>query len=295
MKHLLLFVATICVTINCSANIISEQNQDKETSDPIEYQYESAMWLWSSHTTDEAITLLAANGIQNAIVNEYVFTSKGEAETIKWIDKATEKGIKVHIWIQCFYSNSSWINPVKDGKIDKVLFDSIIEKAIKYANISNVAGVHLDYLRYPGTAYKTEGGPEAVSEFARQLSEQVKKVNPKIILSAAIMPETTSDLYYYGQDIPTLGKYLDVLCPMVYKGNYKKDTEWITTTAKWFLDNSGKADVWVGLQTYYSDDSTTPLSYQEMQNDIKAALKAGNVGVAFFRYGLFKWFTVHKF
>lgn len=297
MKHSFLIFALLLISplIGCSKTIEPTDPYGIQQEEPKEYKYESAMWLWSSHATQEAIDHLVASGIETAIMNEYIFTAKGDFEACEWINNAAKKGISVHLWIQCFYSSGKWINPIKDGVPDQTLFDSIIEKAVKYAQMSNVSGIHLDYLRYPGTAYKTQGGTEAVTEFARQLSDTLKTINPKIILSAAVMPETTADIQYYGQNIPDLGKYLDVICPMVYKGNYKQKTEWITTTSKWFLDNCGKAKVWVGLQTYYSDESATSLPTLEMQEDIKAALKAGDVGVVFFRYGLFKWFTVNKF
>ena len=41
--------------------------------------------------------------------------------------------------------------------------------------------------------------------------------NKNIIVSAALMPETNVNPYYYGQDSSQMGKYLDVLMPMAYK------------------------------------------------------------------------------
>jgi hypothetical protein len=73
---------------------------------------------------------------------------------------------------------------------------------------------------------------------------------------------------------------------MVYKGNYKKDSSWITTTSKWYVDNSKGADVWIGIQTYKSDADTTLLPTSELTTDINAAFSGGASGVVLFRYGI---------
>ena len=100
------------------------------------------------------------------------------------------------------------------------------------------------------------------------------------------MPETTANLHYYGQDYAAITKCLDVVIPMIYKGNYKKTTPWIGTTAKWFVENSKGAKVWAGLQGYKSDDDTSPLPATEITGDAEVALTAGCAGVVVFRWGL---------
>ena len=40
-----------------------------------------------------------------------------------------------------------------------------------------------------------------------QVTSAVHSLNSNIIMSAAVMPETTNNIYYYGQDIPALSKY----------------------------------------------------------------------------------------
>ena len=44
--------------------------------------------------------------------------------------------------------------------------------------------------------------------------------------------------------------------------------------------------MWTTLQSYKSDDSTTPLSKDELNNDAKIATNAGASGVVSFRFGL---------
>ena len=79
---------------------------------------------------------------------------------------------------------------------------------------------------------------------------------------------------------------MDVVIPMIYKGNYNKDTSWISTTTKWFVDNSKGAKIWAGIQTYRSDDDLTILPEAELFNDARSAVSAGASGLVLFRWGL---------
>ena len=148
----------------------------------------------------------------------------------------------------------------------------------KYAKISGVKGIHLDYLRYPGNAYKTSGGSTVITNFLKKVRSQ----NPDTFLSCAVMPETECKKYY-GQDIDALGKIVECIVPMQYKGNYNSGTSWLQSTTKFF---SGKAKIWSGLQTYKSDDNTTKLSASELLTDVKTCIANGAKGVMLFRYGL---------
>ena len=146
----------------------------------------------------------------------------------------------------------------------------------------------MDYLRFPGTAYKHSGGTAAINYFTKQFCEEIHKINSKLILSAAVMPEVDSNKYYYGQDIPTLSKYLDVIIPMVYKGNYESGTGWIKSTTAAIIKQSNGAEIWTGLQAYVSDDDVTPLSASELLKDCKSAAAGGATGVISFRWGISK-------
>ena len=100
------------------------------------------------------------------------------------------------------------------------------------------------------------------------------------------MPEPDSLENVYGDQYSVLSEYLDVIIPMVYCGNYQKDTNWVKSTTKWFVENSKKAKVWTGLQAYNSDEDLTKLSFDRMKEDINTALSAGASGAILFRYGV---------
>ena len=243
-------------------------------------------WLFGSNMKKVDLNLLANKGTTDIFLNYQAITLHGESTVVNWIDNANKLGIRVHIWMQTFHYGSTWINPVKNGAPNYAEFDKIINKAKHYASIKGVSGIHFDYLRYPGNAYKTKGSTNAISTFVKRACNALHASHPKTILSAAIMPEKTSSAYYYGQDYSVISQYMDIVMPMIYKGNYHKDSSWITTTTKWYKTNSKGAKVWVGLQSYKSDADVTKLSYNALKTDSQAALNGNADGVLMFRWGL---------
>ena len=139
--------------------------------------------------------------------------------------------------------------------------NSKVKEAKTLAKVKGVAGVHFDYVRYPGNAFQYKNSIKAVNYFVKKASTAVHKVNKKLIVSAAVMPEPSSMKKYYAQDIPTMSKYVDVIVPMVYKGNYHAGTKWIKSVTKAFAKQSKKAKIWTGLQTYTSDSKLNKLSF----------------------------------
>ncbi|MGL6298263.1 MAG: putative glycoside hydrolase [Methanobacteriaceae archaeon] len=258
----------------------------------------NAVWLHSGDVKNIDLNQMANYGINNIFVSDKMFSVYSSSYINSWLANASKANVKIHVWICVFYNENGWVNPIdtKTGNLNQAFFNTVISKAKTYAAMDNIAGIHLDYLRYPGTAYKTTGnsftGATAITEFARQLAVATKAINPNIILSAALMPEKASNAYYYGQDYGQLGKYLDVLCPMVYKGNYNAGTAWITSTTKYIVENSGGAQVWVGLQSYVSDSDVTKLSATQLKADVLAALAGGAQGVAIFRWGIANLFSL---
>ncbi|BAM69550.1 conserved hypothetical protein [Methanothermobacter sp. CaT2] len=164
--------------------------------------------------------------------------------------------------------------------------NNLTQRILSYTNISGVGGVHLDYIRYPGNAYQVPNATNTITEIVKRISEAVRAVNPGLLLSAALMPEKSSNAHYYGQNYTQLAEYLDVLIPMAYKGNYREDSAWIQNVTAYIKAKSLNAEVWTGLQTYRSDSNVTPIPEDELMGDINAALSGGADGYALFRYGL---------
>ena len=230
-------------------------------------------WVFGKDMYNVNLETLKKNGVTDIFLNYYAFEVYAKSKVVAWIKKAKAQKINVHIWVQCFYNDGKWQNPKTTNLTSKL-------KEIKgYANIEGVYGIHLDYLRYPGNAYKTSGGADAITAFVKK----VKSQNPKTFLTCAVMPENEDDKKYYGQDIPTLGKIVNAIIPMQYKGNYSSGTSWLQATTKYF---SKYATVWSGLQTYKSDDDPTQLSAKEILSDAKTCISNGAKGIILFRYGI---------
>ena len=242
-------------------------------------------FVFGRDMTNVNLNTLASQGTTDLFLNYYAFEKHGRTAVENWIARANNLGMRVHIWMQVFYEGS-WVNPVSGGSYNTAFFNSKISEAQTYANVKGVSGILLDYLRYPGTAYKTSGGTGAISYFTKLITEKIHKVNSKIIVTATLMPETTSSAYYYGQDYSAISSYVDVVMPMIYKGNYGKSTSWIKSTANWYAVNSKGAKVWTALLAYRSDGDETLIPTSELTNDVYNALGGGSDGVILFRYGL---------
>ena len=234
-------------------------------------------------------------GTNHIFLQHTAFDKYGKATVLKWIKKAHKYGIKVHIWMAVFYKNGKYVHPsTKKGAYNYKHMNSIISKAKKYASYDGVDGIHFDYVRFGGNAYKYKNAVAAVNYFAKTASVKIHKIKPNHIVSAAVMPEPNDNKKYYGQDIPTMSKYMDAIIPMIYKGNYHASSKWIKKTTKKFVKQSNGAKIWSGLQTYKSDSNIKKLSYKALFKDAKNAKKGGASGVVLFRWGLSKFLNFKK-
>ncbi|WP_295722944.1 Ig-like domain-containing protein [uncultured Methanobrevibacter sp.] len=247
----------------------------------------NAIWVWGADMNNLNLKTLKKSNIKNILLHSYAIDVFGIKKVKKFIARSNKYGINVHIWMQCFY-NGKWINPLKCGK---AYLNKIISKGRYYARIPGVAGIHFDYLRFGGNAYEYKGATAIINSFTKEITEAIIDVNGKLIISAAIMPEK-EDIYYYGQDPNTLGKYLDILVPMEYTGNYGQSYKWVGTMTKYFKENSGNARVWVGLQAYKSDNNPQKLSVAKLSKQVNTAYNYGGDGVALFRFGLVNFYKL---
>ena len=247
-----------------------------DTKDVKGYGY----WLYGIDMKNVDLGNLSKQGTTDIFLNFYAIEAHGENQVVSWIQKAKDLKIRVHIWMQAFY-HGDWINPMK-ADITK-----IVNEAKKYARMPGVSGVHFDYLRFSGTNNnKANGRTKEINDLVKLAVSAIHSINPKCIVSAALMPEKNDSKDYYGQDYEVISKYMDVVVPMIYKGNYKKTTAWIKETTEWYVKNSKGAAVWAGIQSYKNDDNPTKLSLNELTSDAKAALNGKAKGVIVFRWGI---------
>ena len=254
----------------------------------------NGMWLLSTDMKSVDFDKLEQYGTKHIFLNSKAIERFGKGFVESWVKEAKGHGIKVHLWMQVFYKSNTWKLPIKGGQIDYDFINTKVQEAKTLAKVKGVAGIHFDYIRFPGNAYKYDNAIKAVNHFTKKASNAIHKVSKKLIVSAAVMPEPSSMKTYYAQDIPTMSKYLDVIVPMVYKGNYHAGPNWIKSVTKTFSQQSKKAKIWTGLQTYKSDASLKKLSAKELMGDADAAALGGAYGVILFRYGLFNYINFNE-
>ena len=244
-------------------------------------------WLWSEHMKSVNIKSLSKKGTKQILLHVKAISQHGKSAVVSFIKKAHKFGIKVHLWMQICYSGGKWVRPVnKDGSIKYSFLNKKIKEAKSYAKIRGVDGIHFDYVRFGGTAHLYKTSAKAINYFVKKASTQIHKFKSNCIVSAAVMPEPSMMLYYYGQDIPTMSRYIDVIIPMVYKGNYGKTTSWVKSVTKTFVSQSNGAQLWTGLQSYHSDKNIKKLSQSSLLKDAKAAKSGGATGIMLFRIGI---------
>ena len=202
-----------------------------------------------------------------------------------WIKTANNYGLSVSIWYQVLFNSTTWYSPVTStGEINQTLLNQKIAEVTSYAKITGVNGIFLDYIRYGGNAYQFKNASQSINYFVQQLSSAIKSVNKNLIVSGAIMSDTQG-VYYYGQNVSSLNKYLDIIIPMIYSQN----TSYLEKMTKYYVSLANKTTVWVALRTYVSETNITLLPYSTVLNETNNVLSVGANGVAYFRYGLMKF------
>lgn len=260
----------------------------------------NAIWLWSTHMkewlADDGAVMkkMKALGYDHVLLNYAAFQYSNATTAKEFVKEAAETGIMVHAWIQCFY-DGDWVSPVIDAenRYDQELFDSIIERANGYIDEFGVQGIHLDYIRFGGTAPSHNPSAEitatgAVTEFCRQIREAMDARNEGIILSAAMMAEDNA-AYYYGQNAAQMGEYIHILMPMIYRyheGGVSYSADWCHKMVRLFTSVTD-ARVWAGTQTYsYVGNSVSSLDAGQIRSDCEDFVGSGATGIVLFRYAL---------
>ena len=275
---------------NSSNSTVKIQNATQAAGDEI-YNNVHGLWLSVDDVNIVNVDELKNSGITDVFVKANRISDPLYPSVLtSIINKLKGTGIRVHAWITCFVDqNGNWIDPKNVTNQNNIL-KTITDITKNY----NINGIFLDYVRYPGTAYKTAGATNTITSFVAKVYSTVKSIKPKVAVSAALMPEGAVNSYYYGQDYSQLSKYLDFLVPMVYSGNYNENSSWITSTTKYIVANSNGKPVIAGLQTYQSDKNLTVIPASEIRTNINSAIKGGASGYALFRYGLLdnSFFTI---
>ena len=258
---------------------------------------ETGIWVKGNHMNNVDLDALSKYGITDIFLHSSAINNYGEKNVSIWIKKANSKNIKVHIWVQCFYDNT-WVNPINTNtkEFNYGFFNKKISEIKKFADIDGVEGIHLDYIRYPGNAYKYSypngvTASNAITQFVAMVSENL---DDNITLSVTVMPER-EDIKYYGQDPQALSWYVDVIIPMAYSGNYNKSSSWITDISSYFKQVAFWSNLCIGIQNYVSDANQTSLSSNQLKENCQSALDGGADGISLFTWELMgNWFDLRS-
>ena len=261
--------------------------------------HHTAIWAWSSHVSDmmenDAAKLknLKKLGYDHILLNYVAFESANQRNTLKFLDACEELDINVHCWMQCFYKGG-WVSPVDDDNkcYREDLYSDIREHARTYLENFDIKGLHLDYIRFGGTASKHNINAEvnavgAVNRCCRELREITDSYDEGLVMSAALMPEPNTEAYY-GQNPAQMGQYIHLLMPMLYRYSYNFSDAKCKSTTNWFCEHSGGAEVWAGITTYTGTDSggVHGMDAEALRKDIDIFMDTQADGLVLFRYGL---------
>lgn len=258
----------------------------------------NAVWVWRAHIeellADDAAKLkaLKSKGYDHILLNYSAFEYFVDRTRV-FLAACDELDIAVHAWMQCFHTSSGWINPIDDAnnRYKEEVFADILAHAKTYIEDFGVKGLHLDYIRFGGTAQQHNPSAEvnaigAVTRCCREIRELADRYDEGLITSGALMPERDGAIYY-GQDHNQMGKYLHILMPMIYKYSYHYNDATCRSLADMFANNSGGAVCWAGTTTYVGNDSgVTPMDAADILKDCKVYVGTKATGIVLFRYGL---------
>lgn len=232
-----------------------QSNENSATSNEENSEYKAAGSQSSSITPYGAIYVRADGmntvnfaqlkkaGVTDIFLNFRAFDDSQYSTALnKFLKDSQDNGIRVSVWVQAFQHNGQWINPTAPGSQQYI--QNFLTRMENYTKRSGVGGIHLDYVRYPGSGSNIAGtaGTTAITNFVKQVNEVVKAVNPNALVSAALMPEGMGNAHHYGQDYAQLAKHLDVLVPMIYRGNYQQSVDWINLATRYIVEQANGTD-----------------------------------------------------
>ena len=265
---------------------------------------------------------LAAAGFSDV----FVYVPRTGRLSPQAVPAAREAGLRVHAWHICLNLDGvpeealrRWraqgrLQTGLNGATTAWLCPSIPEnramereRVVQRSMEPGLAGVHLDYVRYPDAdhcygaccrrAFEAEygrrvaawpeevrSGPlretfqawraEQVSRLVAEIAEAVRTRFPGLALSVAVWPDLDTVVERQGQDWPRwLGAgWVDIVLPMSYTGSVEELAAW--TTAHAALPAAGDR-IWSGLGVRSAHTRLTP---GQTLAQARAALEAGAAG-----------------
>ncbi len=189
----------------------------------------------------------------------------------------------------------------------------VVKAAAELATKYDVAGVQLDYIRYPGLAYCycprckarfeadagvtvknwpfecTEGmycgrwadwRREQITSIVREVAQRVRSLRPEAQISAAVFADWEPHRQTIGQDWKTWADegVIDFVCPMDYTGDISLFEEWVRKQYGWV---AGKVPLCIGIGPSVPKCELSP---QDTLSQIHRSRQLGGDGFALFQF-----------
>lgn len=203
-------------------------------------------------------------------------------------------------WITCFKNGKPMSNEMNEGafldagipEVQNYILSILSDIVINY----NIAGLQLDYIRYPDTlsgfnplAIKQQKKSnlsiqqwkvEQINQFVQATYKQLKSIKPSLQITAAVIAEPQKALNQYSQDWPSWvkNKYIDKVYLMAYNTNNKSFHHLVNNVEELKLDNS---KIVVGLRAW---KETTEYPAFRINEKLSILRKHGYKDFAFYSY-----------
>ena len=224
---------------------------------------------------------LSNHGVTDLFLDYRCLNTHDKAQVETWIQDAKKEGISVHILAQIFNDDEKWYNPTNQS-----FADAKIKELKEYAGLKDLAGIHMNYVRYAGaSAAENDNCTQAVSDFVVNATGELRKDNPNLILSSDVMAEYDQLKEKYCTDYSVISKHFDFVIPLTYFGNNNENDTFIQDSINSLRNHSQGAKIWANVQTF-NNSTQTPIPLSEMNLKIQNISKANPDGIFFFRYGL---------
>jgi len=276
---LIILVSLVSVSSICAQD--SGQNDTSITTDFNESDMHYGFCVLPEDMDKVDFAELSNHGVTDLFLDYRVMDTHDKTQVETWIQDAKNEGISVHIFAQVFNDDEKWYNPTNQSFVD-----AKINELKEYAGLKDLAGIHLNYVRYEGAdAAENDNYTQAVSDFVVNATEELRKDNPNLILSSDVMPEYDQLKDKYCTDYSVISKNFDFVVPLTYFDNNNENDTYIEDAITSLRDHSEGAKVWANLQTF--DNSTQkPIPLDKMNAKIQNISKVNPDGMFLFRYGL---------
>lgn len=224
-------------------------------------------------------------GTTDLFIHSYNIVTYGEQKFMDWVKTVNSYGIYVHLWVSIYQSSGPNYSPVlSNGQPDYTIINQALAEA-KYYSTLDVDGISLDFVRFPSNAYKYSIATSLINNLVKDYSNIVRSYNPDLILSFACIARAEKTAYYFGQDVPTISKYVDVVIPLIYKSSFVGNKNAIIYNyAKWAHDHSS-VPIWASLLGYRADALQIPIPLSELYSDCRIVISAGASGISIYKWG----------